>query len=65
MDPKTKKVYTSTDVDLFKKKEVESPPLDSPDVDYLPVVKTEVDVPTDDENDDGDAGDEKIKPRPT
>ncbi|KAH9309287.1 hypothetical protein KI387_037198, partial [Taxus chinensis] len=62
MDPKTRKVYTSRDVEFFEKKEAESPPPDSPDVDFSPVVKIEADVPTDDESDDGDDGDDLIEP---
>ncbi|KAH9302403.1 hypothetical protein KI387_013986, partial [Taxus chinensis] len=58
MDPKTKKFYTSRYVEFFEKKEVEAPPPDSPDVDPSPVVKTEADVPTNDESDDGDDGDD-------
>ncbi|KAH9323791.1 hypothetical protein KI387_018430, partial [Taxus chinensis] len=64
MDPKTRRVYTSRDVEFFDKKEAESPPLDSPDVDSSPVLKIEVDVPLDDEIDDGDDGDDLIEPRP-
>ncbi|KAH9295152.1 hypothetical protein KI387_038740, partial [Taxus chinensis] len=56
MDPKTRKFYTSRDVEFFEKKEAESPPPDSPDVDFSPIVKIEVDVPSDDESDDGDDG---------
>ncbi|KAH9296855.1 hypothetical protein KI387_028537, partial [Taxus chinensis] len=56
MDPKTKKVYTNRDVEFFKKKEVESPPLDSSDVYSSPVVKIEANVPTNDDNDYGDDG---------
>ncbi|KAH9311518.1 hypothetical protein KI387_026553, partial [Taxus chinensis] len=54
MDPKTRKVYTSRDVEFFKKKEVETPPPDSQDVDFPPIVKIEVDVPSEDESNDGD-----------
>ncbi|KAH9304793.1 hypothetical protein KI387_009197, partial [Taxus chinensis] len=59
------RVYTSKDVEFFEKKEAKSPPPDSPDVDSSPVIKTEADVPTDDENDDGDNGDDLIEPQPT
>ncbi|KAH9295075.1 hypothetical protein KI387_038663, partial [Taxus chinensis] len=62
MDPKTRKFYTSRDVEFFEKKEVETPPPDSPDVDISPIVKTKVDVPTDDDSDDGDDGDDQIGP---
>ncbi|KAH9322619.1 hypothetical protein KI387_017258, partial [Taxus chinensis] len=53
MDLKTKKVYTSKDVEFFLKKEVENPPPNSPDVYYSPVVKKEATIPTNDESDDG------------
>ncbi|KAH9320809.1 hypothetical protein KI387_015448, partial [Taxus chinensis] len=65
MDPKTRKVYTSRDVEVFEKKEAESPPPDSPDVDSSLVVNIEVDLPIDDESDDGYDGDDLIEPRPT
>ncbi|KAH9328474.1 hypothetical protein KI387_000582 [Taxus chinensis] len=64
MDPKTRKVYTSRDVEFFVKKEAETPPLESQDVDFSPVVKIEVEVPSEDENDDGDDGVDQIEPRP-
>ncbi|KAH9309512.1 hypothetical protein KI387_037423, partial [Taxus chinensis] len=54
MDQKTRKEYTSRDVDFFEKKEANSSPPDSPNLDYSPVVNIEADVPTDDESDDGD-----------
>ncbi|KAH9299820.1 hypothetical protein KI387_031502, partial [Taxus chinensis] len=49
MDPKTRKVYTSRDVEFFEKKEAETPSPNSPDVDISPVVKIEVDVSVDDD----------------
>ncbi|KAH9295157.1 hypothetical protein KI387_038745 [Taxus chinensis] len=64
MDLKTKKFSTSRDVEFCEKKEQETPPQDLPDVDFLPIVKTKVDVPIDDETDDGDDGDDQIEPRP-
>ncbi|KAH9314840.1 hypothetical protein KI387_023467, partial [Taxus chinensis] len=44
-------------------KQEESPPSNSPDVDFSPIVKIKFDV-LDDENDDGDDGDDQIEPRP-
>ncbi|KAH9321794.1 hypothetical protein KI387_016433, partial [Taxus chinensis] len=64
MDPKTRKFYTSRDVEFFEKKEAENPPPDSPDVDFSLVVKIEPDVPSEDESDDGDDGVDQIEPRP-
>ncbi|KAH9309175.1 hypothetical protein KI387_037086, partial [Taxus chinensis] len=57
MDMKTKKFYTSRDVELFEKKEAETPPPDSLGVDISPVVKVEADVATDDDCDDEDGDD--------
>ncbi|KAH9308515.1 hypothetical protein KI387_036426, partial [Taxus chinensis] len=59
---KIRKVYTSRHVEFFEKKEAESPPLDSPNVDSSPVVIPKGDVPTDDESDDGDDGVDVIDP---
>ncbi|KAH9315490.1 hypothetical protein KI387_024117, partial [Taxus chinensis] len=53
MDPKTKKVYTSRDVEFFEKKE-EKTPSDSRDVDFSPVVKIEANITSEDESNDGD-----------
>ncbi|KAH9332103.1 hypothetical protein KI387_043684, partial [Taxus chinensis] len=64
MDPKTRKFYTSRDVEFFEKKEAETPPLDSQNVDFSPVVKIEADVPSKDESDDGDDGVDQTEPRP-
>ncbi|KAH9292596.1 hypothetical protein KI387_042218, partial [Taxus chinensis] len=64
MDPKTIKFYTSKDIEFFEKKEAKSPPPDSQDVDFSPVVKTKTDVPSEDESDDGDDGVDQIEPQP-
>ncbi|KAH9328598.1 hypothetical protein KI387_000706, partial [Taxus chinensis] len=58
MDPKTRKFYTSRDVEFFENKEAKTPPRDSHDVDISPVVKIKADFPIDDESDDGDDGDD-------
>ncbi|KAH9320541.1 hypothetical protein KI387_015180, partial [Taxus chinensis] len=65
MDPKTKKLYTSRDVEFLEKKEAETPPPDSPNVDFSLVVKIESDVPLEDESDDGDDDVDQIEPQPT
>ncbi|KAH9301195.1 hypothetical protein KI387_012778, partial [Taxus chinensis] len=51
MDLKTRKVNTSRDVEYFEKKEFETPP-NSPNVNSIPIVKKEENVPIDDEIDD-------------
>ncbi|KAH9300293.1 hypothetical protein KI387_011876, partial [Taxus chinensis] len=64
MDLKTRKVYSSRDVAFFEKKEEDTPPSDSPDVYFSLVVEKKVDIPADDESDDGDDGNDQIEPQP-
>ncbi|KAH9300734.1 hypothetical protein KI387_012317, partial [Taxus chinensis] len=60
MDPKTRRVYTSWDVEFFEKKEAYAPSIYSHDEKIIPRVKTKDGNHFDDDSDDGE--DNEIQP---
>lgn len=56
MDPKTRKVYTSRDVEFFEKKEEDAPSIHSHDENVIPIVKTEDGNHFENDSDDGEDG---------
>ncbi|KAH9323937.1 hypothetical protein KI387_018576, partial [Taxus chinensis] len=60
MNPRTRRVYTSQDVELFEKKEEDAPSIHSHDEKIIPTVKTKDVNHFDDNSDDGE--DNEIQP---
>lgn len=56
MDPRTRRVYTSRDIEFIEKKEVDAPSIHSHDEKIIPTVKTEDGNHFDNDNDDGEDG---------